>query len=255
MNTPFIKIIYQSENCVAVHKPAGMLVHRSWLDTQETVFLMQTLRNQIGQHVYPVHRLDKPTSGVMLFALNPEYAHVLSKQFEQNQIEKNYWAIVRGWTAPSGCIDYPLLAQWDKIADAFSQSDKAAQSAITNYKTLAHTELPFSSQKAFATSRYSWLALQPRTGRKHQIRRHLKHIFHPIIGDTTHGDLKQNKAVQKFCGNSRLLLHAHSLTFRLPETGAKQTVIAPADADWAQVCRDFGWEAVLNHQNILYQNF
>lgn len=230
-----IQIIYQNEHLVAVNKPAGMLVHRSWLDKYETVFLMQTLRDQLGQHVFPVHRLDRPTSGVMLFALNSHTARLLTQQFENKQVSKTYHAIVRGWTDISGSIDYPLKEELDDIADPFAQRNKAAQSAITDYHTLAQSELPFVSNKNFPTSRYSLLHITPHTGRKHQIRRHLKHIFHPIIGDTTHGDLRQNKAVNAFCGNTRLLLHAHSLVFRLPETGETVKVVAPHDDDWQRV--------------------
>ncbi|MDK4683660.1 tRNA pseudouridine(65) synthase TruC [Kingella negevensis] len=239
-----IQILHQTPNLIAVNKPAGMLVHRTWLDRHETQFLMQTLRDQIGQHVFPVHRLDRPTSGVMLFALNRETAHALSQQFEQHQIHKTYWAIVCGWTDPSGTIDHPLKEQLDDIADRHANPDKAAQSAITHYQTLAQTEQPFSSNKKFPTSRYSWLALHPQTGRKHQLRRHLKHIFHPIIGDTTHGDLKQNKAVQQFCGNTRLLLHARSLTFLQPENQQIIEITAPVDEQWAQVQHAFGWQTI-----------
>lgn len=232
-----IKILYQNNNVLAVDKPAGMLVHRSWLDKHETVFLMQTLRDQIGQHVFPVHRLDRPTSGVMLFALNADAARFLSQQFENKEIVKVYHAIVRGWTAVSGSIDHPLKEEWDEIADKFAQHDKLAQTAHTDYQTLVQSELPFVSHARFATSRYSLLRVMPQTGRKHQIRRHLKHIFHPIVGDTTHGDLKQNKAVNTFCGNTRLLLHAYSLMFRLPESGEKIRVCAPHDEAWQHVAR------------------
>lgn len=240
---PFINILFQSQDVVVVNKPAGMLVHRSWLDTHETVFLMQTLRDQIGQHVYPVHRLDRPTSGVMVFALNPEMARVLSQQFEQKQVSKTYLAIVRGWTDDAGSIDYPLKEQLDDIADEFTDKDKMAQAACTDFETLARCELPFVSQSRFTTSRYSLLKVMPHTGRKHQIRRHLKHIFHPIIGDTTHGDLRQNKAVHAFCGNERLLLHAHQLTFRLPAQDECVSIIAPVDDAWLRVCHAFGWQS------------
>ncbi|MDO4434142.1 MAG: tRNA pseudouridine(65) synthase TruC [Alysiella sp.] len=241
-----IEILYQNSDLLLVNKPAGMLVHHSWLDKHETIFLMQTLRNQIGQHVYPVHRLDRPTSGVMLFALNAQTARFLTQQFENREIIKTYHAIVRGWTADSGSIDYPLQEEHDKIADAFASKDKQAQSALTDYHTLQRTELPFSVDKRFTTSRYSLVEITPHTGRKHQIRRHLKHIFHPIIGDTTHGDLKQNKAIRELCGNTRLLLHAQSLTFRLPETNENITVCAPYDTAWQHVCRAFLWENAYN---------
>lgn len=234
--TIYIPIIYQDKNCVVVNKPAGLLVHRSFLDKHETVFLMQTLRDQLGQHVYPVHRLDKPTSGAILLALNAESARFFTQQFEQKTVEKHYHAIVRGWTEDTQTIDYPLKEQLDDIADEFADPNKSAQSAITSYRTLASSELPFSSHTRFATSRFSLLDITPHTGRKHQIRRHMKHIFHPILGDTTHGDLKQNKALRDFCGNSRLLLHAHTLHFHNTENERIQAC-APHDEAWQNVCR------------------
>lgn len=124
-----LNLLYQDEYLVAVNKPAGMLVHRSWLDRHETQFVMQTLRDQIGQHVFPIHRLDRPTSGVLLFALNGEIAKLLCEQFEQKQVEKSYLAVVRGYLKEQGRIDYPLKVQLDKIADKFAQQDKAPQDA------------------------------------------------------------------------------------------------------------------------------
>ena len=126
-----LEILYQDEYLVAVNKPAGMLVHRSWLDTHETQFVMQTLRDQIGQHVFPIHRLDRPTSGVLLFALNSEIANLMCQQFEQKTVQKSYLAIVRGYLQDEGQIDYPLKIQLDKIADKFAQEDKAPQEAVT----------------------------------------------------------------------------------------------------------------------------
>ena len=114
-----LEILYQDEYLVVVNKPAGMLVHRSWLDTHETQFVMQTLRDQIGQYVFPIHRLDRPTSGVLLFALNSEIANLMCQQFEQKTVQKSYLAIVRGYLQGEGQIDYPLKIQLDKIADKF----------------------------------------------------------------------------------------------------------------------------------------
>lgn len=235
-----IPILYQDEHCIAVCKPAGMLVHRSELSRYETVFLMQTVRDQIGRHVFPVHRLDRPTSGVMLFAFDSETARLLAQQFEAHSVQKRYWALVRGWTDDAGCIDYPLKEQHDALADRFADADKPAQTAISHYRTLARVELPFSSRPEFATSRYSWLEVCPQTGRKHQIRRHLKHIFHPIVGDTTHGDLRQNQAVYDFCGSRRLMLHAHSLQFVQPYSGETLCVSAPCDGEWQKFAAAFG---------------
>ncbi len=242
---PMLEILYHDADCIAVNKPAGMLVHRSWLDRHETQFVMQTLRDQIGQHVYPVHRLDRPTSGVLLFALGSDSARALAQQFEQKSVQKSYWAVVRGHLHGAGSIDYALKEVHDKIADALADADKPAQSARTDWQTLAQTEQPFSSAARYATSRYSWLALTPHTGRKHQLRRHMKHIFHPIVGDTTYGDSAQNRAVAAHTGVSRLMLHAHSLAFDRLSDGLRIRAEAPVDADWQRVLAAFGWgEAV-----------
>lgn len=234
-----LEILYQDEQLIAINKPAKMLVHRSFLDKHETVFAMQTLRDQIGKHVYPVHRLDRPTSGVLLFALTSEIAHALAVQFEHHHVQKEYWAIVRGELTGTGRIDYALTPRLDKIADKFANPDKPAETAITNYECLATVELPFVSCQRFETSRYSWLALRPLTGRKHQLRRHLKHIFHPIVGDTTYGDKKQNRAVQANLGVSRLLLHARQLTIMHPVLNTPLTITAGVDEEFGKMMRVF----------------
>jgi pseudouridylate synthase len=235
-----LEILYQDEVLVAVNKPAGMLVHRSWLDRHETQFVMQTLRDQIGQLVYPIHRLDRPTSGVLLFALNSEIANLLCLQFEQKQIEKQYLAVVRGYVTGHGEIDYPLKVQLDKIADKFSQPDKAPQSAVTFYEGLQTVEMPYGVGR-YATSRYSLVRLIPQTGRKHQLRRHMKHIFHPILGDTQYGDLHQNRALMEHTGCARLLLHAEKLTFFHPLTQRPMTIQAGLDAQWQNLMQTFQW--------------
>ena len=235
-----LEILYQDEVLVAVNKPAGMLVHRSWLDRHETQFVMQTLRDQIGQLVYPIHRLDRPTSGVLLFALNSEIANLLCRQFEQKQIEKQYLAVVRGYVTGHGEIDYPLKVQLDKIADKFSQPDKAPQSAVTFYEGLQTVEMPYGVGR-YATSRYSLVRLIPQTGRKHQLRRHMKHIFHPILGDTQYGDLHQNRALMEHTGCARLLLHAEKLTFVHPLTQRPMTIQAGLDAQWQNLMQTFQW--------------
>lgn len=235
-----LEILYQDDVLVAINKPAGMLVHRSWLDRHETQFVMQTLRDQIGQRVYPIHRLDRPTSGVLLFALNSEIANLLCLQFEQKQIEKQYLAVVRGYVTGHGEIDYPLKVQLDKIADKFSQPDKAPQSAVTFYEGLQTVEMPYGVGR-YATSRYSLVRLIPQTGRKHQLRRHMKHIFHPILGDTQYGDLHQNRALMEHTGCARLLLHAEKLTFVHPLTQRPMTIQAGLDAQWQNLMQTFQW--------------
>ena len=235
-----LEILYQDEWLVAVNKPAGMLVHRSWLDTHETKFVMQTLRDQIGQHVFPIHRLDRPTSGVLLFALNSEAAKLMCEQFEAKNVQKSYWAVVRGYVQGAGRIDYPLKVQLDKIADKFAQEDKAPQNAITDYECVKTVEMPYAAGR-YATSRYSLVRLVPHTGRKHQLRRHCKHIFHPILGDTQYGDLHQNRALTENTGCKRLLLHAETLSFVHPILKKAMTIYAPFDEQWQDLMKQFGW--------------
>ena len=222
-----LEVIYQDEYLVAINKPSGLLVHRSPIDKHETRFAIQLTRDQIGQKVYPVHRLDKPTSGVLVFALSSEVARKLTEQFTHSWIAKHYLAVVRGHCAPSGIIDYPLQEQLDRIADALVDPNKPAQEAVTHYYTLAQTELPLAVGR-YAAARYSLMALHPKTGRKHQLRRHMKHIFHPIIGDTTHGDGKHNQLFRQVFNCPRLLLHAVCLVLTHPMTGLPLTLRAIA---------------------------
>ncbi|SET11877.1 tRNA pseudouridine(65) synthase TruC [Thorsellia anophelis] len=234
--TVTIPIAYKDDYIVVVNKPTGWLVHRSWLDTKENKILMLQLRNQIGQHVFPIHRLDKPTSGLLIMGLNPDVANHLSKQFENQEIEKTYHAIIRGFIHDSGTIDYPLKVIKDKIADKFSDSEKDPQIAITHYKPLHRYEVPIPNAK-YDTTRYSLIELSPKTGRKHQLRRHLRHLRHPIIGDTAHGDLKQNRAFSEYFKLKRLMLHASSMSFIHPITHEKISVEAEykIEADWQAV--------------------
>lgn len=137
-----LEILYQDEWLVAVNKPSGWLVHRSWLDRDEKVVVMQTVRDQIGQHVFTAHRLDRPTSGVLLMGLSSEAGRLLAQQFEQHQIQKRYHAIVRGWLMEEAVLDYPLVEELDKIADKFAREDKGPQPAVTHYRGLATVEMP-----------------------------------------------------------------------------------------------------------------
>lgn len=238
-----LQILYQDTWCVVVNKPAGMLVHRSWLDKHETCFVMQQLRNQLGCHVYPVHRLDRPTSGVLLFALDSQSATVLSQQFATHQVSKHYLAVVRGYFLGEGQIEYPLLPRLDKIADKFKTPNHSPQPAITQYRCIATSEQPFVSASRYTTSRYSLMELMPITGRKHQLRRHMTHMFHPIVGDTTYGDTAQNRAVLCHTQVGRLLLHAHALSF-CGLDGQIKHIVAPLDMSFMQVIQAFGWANV-----------
>lgn len=236
-----LEILYRDEYMVAVNKPAGMLVHRSWLDSRETRFVMQTLRDQIGQHVFPIHRLDRPTSGVLLFALNSEIANLLCLQFEGKTVQKSYLAVVRGYLNGADRIDYPLKIQRDKIADKFSREEKEAQTAVTDYVGLNTAEMPWAAGK-YQTSRYSLVRLIPHSGRKHQLRRHMKHIFHPILGDMQYGDLHQNRAFADKTQVSRLMLHAEKLAFHHPITQIRLEIQAGLDEPWQRLLHRFGWD-------------
>ncbi|KHT46021.1 tRNA pseudouridine(65) synthase TruC [Vibrio sinaloensis] len=236
-----LEIIYQDDYFVAVNKPAGMLVHRSWLDKHETQFVMQTLRDQIGQHVFPLHRLDRPTSGVLIFALSSEVASQVMPMFANHEMEKTYHAIVRGWIEESGRLDYALKVELDKIADKHASQDNEAQEAITDYWPLAKVEVPHSTGK-FPTTRYCLMEMKPLTGRKHQLRRHMAHLRHPIVGDTTHGDGKHNKLFRDVYDSHRLLLHASSLEFVHPFTNEKLLIKASVDETWQALCQEFDWQ-------------
>lgn len=237
-----LEIIYQDEYMIAVNKPAGMLVHRSWLDSKETVFVMQTLRDQIGQYVYPIHRLDRPTSGILLFALSSDIARLLATQFEKHQLEKTYHAIVRGYLTDEQTIDYPLLEELDKIADKHATQEPVLQECITHCRPIATVECPVAIGR-YETARFSLVELTPQTGRKHQLRRHMSHLRHPIIGDSKHGDLRQNRGVTEHFSVSRLMLHASQLNLSHPITEENISLVAPWDAQWISLIEQFGWSA------------
>ncbi|WP_034916650.1 tRNA pseudouridine(65) synthase TruC [Erwinia sp. 9145] len=239
-----LEIIYQDRWLVAVNKPSGWLVHRSWLDRHEKVFVMQTVRDQIGQHVFTVHRLDRPTSGVLLMGLSGEVARLLSTQFEQHQLQKTYHAVVRGWLSGEERLSYDLTEELDKIADKFSQPEKAPQPAVTRWRSLATAELPVAVSR-YDTSRFTLMALEPETGRKHQLRRHMSHLRHPIIGDSAHGDLRQNRSAAANFGMDRLMLHASELRLNHPVTGEPLVLRAGMDAVWQNAIAQFGWRHVL----------
>lgn len=248
-----LPIIYQDPYLVVVDKPSGMLVHRSFLDKHETRFVLQTLRDQLGCHVYPVHRLDRPTSGILVFAFSAEIARVLSEQIATGQWRKGYLAIVRGVIKSPGILDYPLQEQLDAIADKQARKDKAAQEAITRYLPLQQVELPFAVSR-YPTSRYSMVALQPLTGRKHQLRRHLAHLRHPIIGDTSHGDGKHNAFFRQQYQSERLLLCAFTLHMPHPVSGVVLNLHAQLSG-LSDICQQVGWPTDIAYYQAVFQQF
>lgn len=224
-----LDILYLDDYLAIVNKPAGWLVHRTPLDKGESRFVLQALRDQIGQHVWPVHRLDKGTSGVLVFALSAEVASALGQAFESGVgLHKTYRAIVRGWPADAQLIDHALK----RMPDDMRSQREEVQSAQTRLHPLRRGELPI-PQGDFATLRWAEVQLQPLTGRRHQLRRHMKHIAHPIIGDATHGKGPLNRAVAAHWGVGRLWLHALSLQLTHPVSGAVLTLEAPTGPEWA----------------------
>lgn len=239
-----LEVLYHDEHLIAINKPAGLLVHRSEIDRHETRFAIQLLRDQIGQRVFPLHRLDKPTSGVLLFALNADVARLMMERFMGDAVRKRYLAVVRGYADEQGVIDYPLKEELDRMTDSRAQQGKAAQPAVTEYQRLATVELPYPVGR-YTTARYSLLRVTPRTGRKHQIRRHMKHIFHPIIGDTTHGDGRQNDFFRERFDCHRLLLAATALMLPHPVTNEPLLIEAPLEADYQRIIDRLGWSSAL----------
>lgn len=222
-------ILYLDDFLVAVNKPSGLLVHRTTLEPDAVDFAVQKVRNLIGKHVYPVHRLDKPTSGVLLFALDPGIARTISDAFNTPGFRKTYLALLRGYCPEEGTIDYPLKSERSGIP----------REAVTHYTRLATTEIPY-PVGIYSTARYSLVSAEPETGRRHQLRRHFKHIFHNIIGDTWYGDRHHNRFFRDQLNLDRLFLHAWKLEIRHPDTGATLLLRAPLPEHWKEMTELIG---------------
>ncbi len=227
--TETLDIVYRDEVLIAVHKPAGLLVHRSEIDRHETRFALQIVRDQIGQYVHPLHRLDKPTSGILLLALQKEVAQAMMRQFAEQQVEKKYLALVRGYVPEHDLIDHALGRIEDDYEDRSSDEKQAAQTA---YRRLQRFELPVEIER-YPASRFSLLEAQPHTGRQHQIRRHLKHISHPIIGDVRYGRGAYNRYFREHFACQRLMLACVAMRFQHPLTNQPLQLVCPPAADFS----------------------
>lgn len=243
MSEEALEILYQDKYMVAINKPSGLLVHRSPIDKHETRFALQEVRDQIGQYVYPVHRLDKLTSGVLIFALNKEVAQILSEDFRENRVKKEYIAVVRGYVALEGLIDHPLKQMLDSKAEKEKGISKEEKEAQTLYERLATIELPYAVSR-YPVARYSLVKLKPQTGRKHQLRRHMKHIHHHMIGDTKHGRGEHNTLFRKKFDCHRLLLHARNMQLIHPVTLKSVMITAGYDVTFNKILHSFGWDSV-----------
>ena len=242
-----LPILFRDEHLVAIHKPAGLLVHRTLLDAHEQRFALQLLRRQIGCRVHAVHRLDKGTSGVLLFALSGEAGRALGAMFEQRQVGKTYVAVVRGHPPLAGEIDHPLARRFDEAERRSEAADAEPQAARTRYRRLAAIELPLRVDR-YPSSRYALVELEPLTGRRHQLRRHLKHIAHPVIGDATYGKGRHNRLFQTEFGCGRLLLACTELRLAHPVTGVPLTLTAPLAADFSRLIARLGWTGAVPPQ-------
>ena len=219
-----LPVLYSDESLAVVSKPAGLMVHDSALARGETDFAADRLREQFGKPIFLVHRLDRATSGCLLLAFDRETASALGKTLMSHEVEKDYWAVCRGWPAETEfTVDHPLDGGPGK---------PQKKPAITDFEVLARCELALPSS-GFETSRYAWLRASPRTGRFRQIRRHLKHMFHHMIGDSSHGDGRHNRNF-RMLGIHRMLLHARRLAFVHPHTGERIEALAPVDAEFAR---------------------
>lgn len=233
-----LDILYLDDHLVVINKPSGLLVHRSEIDRHETQFALQLVRNQTGSHVYPVHRLDKPTSGVLVFARQSETASLVVEQWRERAVEKHYLAVVRGYMPEFVHLDKAMSPPVDKYAK--HERIKPPQEAITDFRSLAQVEIPVEIDK-YPQSRYSLIDCQPHTGRKHQIRRHLKHLSHPIIGDARYGKGKHSRYFRDHFDAPRLLLHARSLSMLHPYSKEPLNFHAPVDDVFTSVCERFNW--------------
>lgn len=224
-----LTILHLDPTLVAITKPPGLAVHRS-AQVRDRAPALQRLRDQLGRRVYPVHRLDRATSGVLLFALDPDTARAVGESMARREIDKRYLAVVRGWAPPEAEIDYPLR----------EDRDRDPQPARTSLRRLATVELPIAVGR-YPQARYSLVALRPHTGRLHQLRKHMAHLRHPIVGDVRHGEGRHNRLFREHLGVHRLLLHASSLSLPHPADGRPLHLHAPLDEELRDLLARLGW--------------
>ena len=229
-----LSILFEDDYYIAIHKPNGLLVHRTSIAEEKTEFALQLLRNQIKKRVYPIHRLDRPTSGVLLFAKEKSVLRTTMDLFQQKAVQKEYLAVARGFTPDHQTIDHPIKKDNTKL-------HAEPKPAITHYTTTDQIELPIPVGR-YQTARYSLVVVKPETGRMHQIRRHFKHISHHILGDKTYGDWRHNKMIVEQFGWTTMFLHAAKLQFTHPLTNKEVTIDAPVDTTWQSMLKSFKWK-------------
>ena len=225
-----LRVLHADQRLVVVDKPAGLLVHRTALDAHETDDALTRWQREQGERPWTVHRLDKGTSGLLVFARDADAARALGAAFEAGRVHKTYLALVRGWPAPEGRIDHALARDPERPSAGQPRRD-----AVTTWRRLAAFDWPFAVDDRHARTRYALVEATPLTGRRHQIRRHLKHIGHPLVGDSTHGKGPHNRAVAAWLGVARLWLHAHTLVLPHPDDGRPLELRAPTAPEWTFV--------------------
>jgi tRNA pseudouridine65 synthase len=229
-----LQILYQDAVLIAVNKPAGIPVHRSRLVGRAEAYLVDLLREQVEGRLHPAHRLDAATSGVLLVARDRETAAALGEQFMAREPDKRYLAVVRGWPEPAeALIDYALPG---------SRPNSERRQARTRYRRLATTTVPIAISR-YPEQRYALLEAFPETGRFRQIRKHLAHIHHPVIGDSQHGRSDHNRLFRQHLGCHRMLLHAERISFAHPRSGAPMQIRAPLDSAWQALLERFDWSS------------
>jgi tRNA pseudouridine65 synthase len=212
-----LPILYQDEALLVVDKPAGLIVHRGWANDDVTA--LDLARQLARRWVYPVHRLDRGTSGVLVFGLSPDVARAVERAFQSDLVHKRYLALVRGMAPDRICVDHPIA----------KDKDKPKVDSLTHVARLDHYEV--THDETGVTRRYSWVEARPVTGRPHQIRRHLKHISHPIVGDVRYGKAEHNRLFRRRFGLERMVLHAEGMTLPHPTESRLLTLNAPLPAE------------------------
>ncbi|QQS28103.1 MAG: pseudouridylate synthase [Sphingobacteriales bacterium] len=226
-----LQVLYSDDHLIAVNKLNGLLVHKTRIAKDANEFALQFVRNQTRRTVFPVHRLDRGTSGVLLFAFSDQIHSLLSQTFQKRMVVKYYLAIVRGYTDETGTINYPLS----------KEKTGKEQEALTKFERINTVELPFPVGK-YRTARYSLVKVIPYTGRMHQIRRHFNYISHPVIGDLPHGDYRHNHFFRDKLDCPYLMLHSYSLKFLHPVFNKEMEIKAPILEPMAKIIQRFGWE-------------
>jgi tRNA pseudouridine65 synthase len=227
-----LEILYQDDALIAVNKPAGLAVHRSKMVGNAETFLIDVLREQVGGTVYLAHRLDRATSGVLLIARSSEVAAAFGEQFMGRDVHKQYLAVVRGWPEPiEGVVDYALPG---------ARETGPRRDARTDYRRLAIVEVPIALGR-YPQQRYALVLTEPETGRFRQIRKHMAHLHHPVIGDCQHGRSDHNRLYKQYFSCHRMLLHAWRLRFRHPVDGRPMALEAPLDDAFNGLLERFGW--------------